>query len=339
MSRLQNPATVLFLVASLLAGLTGTAWAADHRDAPITLIDTTNDITDFYVFRSPRDSNNLVMIANFDPLAVPTDPFPRRGLAIYVDQDADLNEDTVYTFKFSKVKNGRQRVKLRVTGTAGTVAKGKTTRFGDAPRIIEGKNGEQLFAGQRDDPFYADAGPLTNTFNCLTDPARDSFAGTNVNSVVLEVPIDNLWNGDDPLFLWIETKKDRAGAPLVETLFIPPNRFNPNGNPTLKNKFNRGHPRDDLEDYGPGVLATLSIFNGPEEAQRLLPWILPNGLVYDPQQRDRYPNGRRLKDDVVDSLLDKVTGGIEPTDCVRRNDVPFLDEFPYLAAPHQTNER
>ncbi|HEX9659907.1 MAG TPA: DUF4331 domain-containing protein, partial [Rhodothermales bacterium] len=58
-----------------------------------------------------------------------------------------------------------------------------------------------------------------------------------------------------------------------------------------------------------------------------------------------FPNGRRLSDDVVDSLLQVFAGvlvdgfNMAPnnllTDGVDTNDLPFLESFPYLAMPHE----
>jgi len=54
-----------------------------------------------------------------------------------------------------------------------------------------------------------------------------------------------------------------------------------------------------------------------------------------------FPNGRRLTDDVVDIELKVLEGALLGadtdvfTDAVDANDVPFLDEFPYVAQPHQ----
>lgn len=62
-----------------------------------------------------------------------------------------------------------------------------------------------------------------------------------------------------------------------------------------------------------------------------------------------YPNGRRVGDDVTDISLRAVLGGtpftpafnIAPNntvgDGVDRNDVPYLDRFPYLGVPHSGN--
>ena len=57
-----------------------------------------------------------------------------------------------------------------------------------------------------------------------------------------------------------------------------------------------------------------------------------------------FPNGRRLEDDVVDIALAVVEGavyedgfdvsGLAPFDSVDRNDLDFVDTFPYVALPH-----
>jgi hypothetical protein len=64
-------------------------------------------------------------------------------------------------------------------------------------------------------------------------------------------------------------------------------------------------------------------------------------------QKDGFPNGRRLVDDVADIELRAIAGGtpftpefnVFPnnalTDGVDGNDLPFLTQFPYLALPHQ----
>jgi hypothetical protein len=62
-----------------------------------------------------------------------------------------------------------------------------------------------------------------------------------------------------------------------------------------------------------------------------------------------YPNGRRVGDDVFDIVLQAAAGATPLTpafnrgpnnrlgDDINRNDVPYLDDFPYLANPHGGN--
>jgi hypothetical protein len=63
-----------------------------------------------------------------------------------------------------------------------------------------------------------------------------------------------------------------------------------------------------------------------------------------------FPNGRRVGDDVVDVALRALAGGTPLTpgsnaapnnalgDGVDGNDKPYLDRFPFLAAPHSGND-
>jgi len=47
-----------------------------------------------------------------------------------------------------------------------------------------------------------------------------------------------------------------------------------------------------------------------------------------------YPNGRRLQDDVIDTILSVLANGAV-SDGVNANDLPFQTDFPFLALPHQ----
>lgn len=73
------------------------------------------------------------------------------------------------------------------------------------------------------------------------------------------------------------------------------------------------------------------------------PVIVPDTIKYNPANPTGYPNGRALTDQVVDITLAAVMLDLSvhsldtfanlplnPTE----NDVPFADEFPYLAPPH-----
>jgi hypothetical protein len=58
--------------------------------------------------------------------------------------------------------------------------------------IIENTNGMKFFAGPRDDPFFMDFAQygaiIGGTASGFNNPGADTFAGTNVLSVVIEVP-------------------------------------------------------------------------------------------------------------------------------------------------------
>ena len=57
-------------------------------------------------------------------------------------------------------------------------------------------------------------------------------------------------------------------------------------------------------------------------------------MTVDLSKPTNYLNGRSLKDDVIDISLQTITGNATIGDGVNANDVPFLNDFPYFAAPH-----
>ena len=68
----------------------------------------------------------------------------------------------------------------------------------------------KLFAGPRDDPFFFDLdrykGILAGTYTGFANPGTDTFAGTNVLSIVVEVP-KSMLGGSGTVNVWLETKK------------------------------------------------------------------------------------------------------------------------------------
>ncbi len=74
------------------------------------------------------------------------------------------------------------------------------------------KNGGRVFAGQRDETFYIDLGAIFDTLNFRAgpilsasddandfmnvEPARDAFSGFNVNTIAIEVPIEEVMGKD-----------------------------------------------------------------------------------------------------------------------------------------------
>lgn len=91
----------------LVAVLTGTAAeAASHREAPLTAIDRTADITDWYAFVSPDAPDAVTMILAVDPLLEPSNgpnyfPFDDNLLyALRVDNNQDGADDVVFEVRF-----------------------------------------------------------------------------------------------------------------------------------------------------------------------------------------------------------------------------------------------
>jgi hypothetical protein len=71
------------------------------------------------------------------------------------------------------------------------------TSYG-SPAVINENGGIKVFAGPRDDPFFFDLNQykaiIGGTATSFNDPGTDTFAGTNVLSVVIEVPKSMLGN-------------------------------------------------------------------------------------------------------------------------------------------------
>src|SRR5262245_43764859 len=98
--------------AALMAALLVAVWApgvraASHREAPLTALDPTADITDVYAFRSWEDPGKAVFILNVIPSQVPASGpnffnFDDEVVyAFHLDLDGDGNaEDAVIEFRF-----------------------------------------------------------------------------------------------------------------------------------------------------------------------------------------------------------------------------------------------
>jgi hypothetical protein len=210
------------LLASLaVAGITvgGLVFAADHIDSP-TVTNQSTDITDLYVFRA-QDPNNLVFVANTQGLLAPS----ATGAAMFdantlIEINIDNNNDNVEDLVIQGIyNNGKMKIygpiKPSETGSrskleGAATAEVAVTPYGSDVTIGTG-GGLKVFAGPRDDPFFFDLnqfkkiiGGMATSFN---NPGTDAFAGTNVLSLVVEVPKSMLNALNGKLNVWLETKK------------------------------------------------------------------------------------------------------------------------------------
>ncbi len=214
----------------LLAGLCtvgiitgGILYAADHIDTPAVTGQTT-DITDMYVFRG-SDPNNLVFVANTQGLLSPAmsadAKFDANTLIEFnIDTDGDNIEDKViqglYDAPGNKIniygpiapseKGTRSKVEGDITASVAVTAYGASS-----PVIATSSSGIKVFAGPRDDPFFFDLTTykhiLDGTAPGFNNPGHDDFAGTNVLSLVVEIPKSLIGATGSSINVWIETKK------------------------------------------------------------------------------------------------------------------------------------
>jgi hypothetical protein len=205
-----NPKTLVLALVALVACAASYLIAADHIDAP-AVTGTGSDITDVYAFQSPANANNMVFVVNVQGLLAPSSTAAAAFdeevmIEINIDNSAtkDNMEDLVIQAAFDngKVKvygpsapteKGLMSTLLQTTPVEATI-----TAYGATAEIGEG-NGIKVFAGPRDDPFFFDLNQfkkiIGGTATSFNNPGTDAFAGTNVLSVVVEVPKSMLGTG------------------------------------------------------------------------------------------------------------------------------------------------
>lgn len=193
--------------------------AADHVDAP-SVTGNAADITDVYTFQG-QEANNLVFAVNTQGLLSPNATSAASfNENVMIEINIDNTGDNVEDLVIQAVKKGDKMYFFgpyapTTTGTSSTIktaaASGSVdiSKYGSTA-ITSTQNGMKFFAGPRDDPFFFDLGQfqaiLGGTASGFKNPGTDTFAGTNVLSVVVEVPKVMLGTASS-LNVWAETKK------------------------------------------------------------------------------------------------------------------------------------
>ena len=218
--------------------------AADHIDAPavgsLTTGTTLEDIADYYAFESAENSDNYVFASTYLSLTAPSATggasFDENVMyEINIDNDGDFIEDLVIQTIFrdgSVIVFGPTAPATTglnsVIENDGIRVEAQITPYQSDP-IIGESQGIRIFAGPREDPFFldffrfrdvvngagADAGLPNvedprfgeNYVTSFAEPgeAMDTFAGTNVLAVVIELPKSMLQG--TTINTWIESKR------------------------------------------------------------------------------------------------------------------------------------
>ena len=295
------------------------------------------DLTDLFVFASPERSGKTVLIFDVNPFMTGPDFHPDAVYRINVDSDGDTHADVAFSFVFSDSSAGPQTASVYyATGTqAGdpepsgeTLVEGVQVGFDAAASPVE--FGEcRVFAGVRSDPFFADGeGP----FHDWHFTGEDTFAGKNILSMALEVPNDMLGPGPE-IAVWCTVSVRRDGALVQVDRYGNPS-FIPFFVDELKDKFNAGHPSDDVADYlGPWEMLLQSRGYPPAVARETALTVLPDVMHYNRNRPAHYPNGRVLMDDIYDIRMSFLTYGRVTSDGVAQHE-DYLTEFPFLGVPN-----
>lgn len=195
--------------------------SADHIDAP-AVQGGSSDITDFYAFQG-EDTDNMVFVANvqglLSPAATSEASFDESVMIEFnIDNNGDFVEDLVIQ---AVPRNGKMYILGPLapmqTGLSSTLTAESAkdvnavniTAYGEEAQISS-KNGISAFAGPRDDPFFFDfaqySAIIAGEASGFNNPGTDTFAGTNVLSVVVEVP-KSMIGGSGTINTWVESKR------------------------------------------------------------------------------------------------------------------------------------
>ena len=113
--------TPLLLIGAVLIAYSSQASASSHREAPLISKDTFADNTDTYVFISPEDEDNVVLIGNWIPFEAPEggpnyfEWDSNIHYSLFVDNNGDAKPDITYTLS-SRVEQATGLTFLYNTG-------------------------------------------------------------------------------------------------------------------------------------------------------------------------------------------------------------------------------
>jgi hypothetical protein len=321
-----------------------------HLDTPLARQNGQLYIDDLYVF--PGDQSTvLVMDVNSTITGPDVQPgfHPEARYEFKVHFGEEEFETLTYRVSFGeRDTQGRQALQLRVlTGDEARedAAAGSLVLEGRTGETAS-QNGTRIWTGRVADPFYVDLDGLA-TINAAVkngakvdrsgwraETARNSFAGTTVESIVLEVSHQHaqLCTGASA-GIWGATKLatdaggwrqiNRAGHPMMWPIFWPDDT-------DFSNRANDRHPSADLNAEGKNiadlvtaVVAANGTSGDPEGYGHIVARVLlPDVLQYVVGTPATYGfaarNGRTLADNAPEAMFSlilntAVTSGLTPS--------------------------
>jgi hypothetical protein len=316
-----------------------------HLDTPLAAQNGQLFIDDLYVFRG-ADSTVFVMDVNSDITGVYAQPgfHPEARYEFKVHFDAAPFEDLTYRFSFGEpAADGRQALRLHVLTGAGAREDAAAGTL-----VLEGVTGQtaaaggiRAWAGRAADSFYIALSLLAIINGAVAEgtapdlskwrpaEARNSFTGTTVESIVLEVPhTDPMLRPGARTGVWCATKLatdaggwrqvNRGGCPMMWPIFWPTDTH-------FTNPANTRHPSQDAAADGEhlaGHIAAVVKAAGTSDdpagygqavARELLPDVLPYVIGSQATFGFAVRNGRTLADNAPEVMLSLVTGTAVPS--------------------------
>jgi hypothetical protein len=366
--------------------------AADHLDGGglrNSQFDPLTDITDVWTFLDPNDNNRLELILGVRPFIIPGE----NESSAYFDQNVQ------YRFNIENTGDKRPDVFIDVTfsqqtsrsipqtATVKITGGGKNISFTAPTTIVSGEPGPapsrnistnsanniKFFAGLADDPFFFDVPAEIQFRKSLVsgrgDPAlftrgRDTFAGYNILTIVISVPVATLRGSAGNIIgvsaATFRPKKtlrnadgsdknsgsfvqvDAMGIPVINVVLIPLSR---------KDEYNAKTP--DNSAFANDIVGSLRTLGTDQTSIGILGQVVVDKgdfLRIDTTKRNTgseggnnveagFPNGRRLLDDVTDTIVTLIFNRVEQPDGLEKNDKLFLNDFPWVAEPNQPLQR
>jgi len=168
--------------------LAGAVQASDHMDSASVVNDPIADISDFYAFMNPpcktsggagceAEPEELILVMTVNPGATRATQFSDSvDYHFYFENDVGVSRQIDCSFTVDQMVTCAGLNGLSVQAPVGEI----------------GVNGDlRVFAGLRDDPFFADLDALENFKSvgilAFSEPGVDSLAGTNVLAIVLGI--------------------------------------------------------------------------------------------------------------------------------------------------------
>jgi Domain of unknown function (DUF4331) len=334
-----------------------------HLDTPLAAQNGQLYIDDLYVFRS---NGSTVFAMDVNSTITGPDVQPgfhheaRYEFKVHFDE-AEF-EDLTYRVSLGEPDaDGRQPLQLHAL--TGSEAR-EDSATGEL--VLEGRTGEpasrdgtRMWAGRIGDPFYIDLsllamvntpvknGTAVDLSAWHPEDAKNSFAGTTVESIVLEVSDQHpqLRPGAH-IGVWCATKLatdaggwrqiNRAGHPMMWPIFWPDDT-------DFSNPANTRHPSEDVDadgghigDQVAAVVAAGGTSDDPQSygetvAGALFPDVLPYVVGTPATYGFASFNGRTMADNAPEAMLSLVSGtavpsGLKPSvsEHLRSNDFPHV---------------
>ena len=334
-----------------------------HLDTPLASQTGQLYLDDLYVFPG-EGSTVLVMDVNSNVNGLFSEPgfHPEARYEFKVHFDGADFEALTYRVSFGEADSGgRQALQLHVL--TGDQAR-EDSASGEL--VLEGWTGEaatgggtRIWAGRIGDSFYIDLSLLAIVNGAIAngtapdlsawrpDNAKNSFANTHVDSIVLEVPHQHpQLRPGARIGVWCATKLatdaggwrqiNRFGHPMMWPIFWP-------NDTDFSDPANTRHPSEDFNAMGKyigdQVGAVVSASGSSEDpkgygqtvARRLFPDVMPYTVGTPATYSFAAFNGRTLADNAPEAMLSLVTNtavpsGLKPSIAEHLRD----GNFPYV---------